>query len=76
MPRSRSRSPRSPKRPPSKTKPRSSPRWLPAAGLGLILAGVAVVLLTYLLSLPGTGFALVVGLGLMGGGLVALSRYR
>src|SRR5690606_16987708 len=76
MPRSRSRPRRSPQRPPSRKKPRSSPRRVPAAGIGLILAGVAMVVLTYLLRLPGGGYSLVLGLALMGGGLVALSRYR
>lgn len=74
MPRSRSK--RSSYKPPARPKPKSSPKWLPAVGLGLILVGVLLVVLTYLVGLPAAGVNLVVGFLLMAGGLMALSRYR
>lgn len=75
MPKSRSK--RSTYIPPKPAKPKASPRWVPWAGLALILLGVAVILLTYLVpGFPGGNINLVVGFVLMAGGLLTLSQWR
>ena len=74
MPRSRSK--RSSYRPPPQAKPKRSPRWQPYLGLGLIAAGMAVVVGGYLAGLPLGGWSLVLGFSLMAIGLVVLSRVR
>ena len=75
MPKSRSK--RSTYIPPKPAKPKPSPRWVPWAGLALILLGVAVILLTYLVpGFPGGNINLVVGFVLMAGGLLTLSQWR
>lgn len=75
MPKSRSK--RSSYTPPPPPKPKSSPRWVPWVGLGLILVGILLVVLSYLVpGLPGGNITIVVGFVLMGGGLLALSQYR
>lgn len=74
MPRSRSK--RSSYRPPARKKPAPSPKWVPWVGLGLIIVGVVLVILTYIVGLPAAGINLLVGFGLMAGGLITLSRYR
>jgi len=73
----KSRSKRSTYIPPKPAKPKPSPRWVPAVGLGLILLGVAVILLTYLVpGFPGGNINLIVGFVLMAGGLLTLSQWR
>lgn len=75
MPKSRSK--RSTYIPPKSAKPKPSPRWVPWVGLGLILLGVAVILLTYLVpGFPGGNINLIVGFVLMAGGLLTLSQWR
>lgn len=75
MPKSRSK--RSTYIPPKPAKPKPSPRWVPWVGLGLILLGVAVILLTYLVpGFPGGNINLIVGFVLMAGGLLTLSQWR
>jgi hypothetical protein len=72
----RSRSKRSSYKPPPRPKPKAAPTWVAPVGLGLVLAGVALVLLTYILGVGNGALNLVLGFALMAGGLVALSRYR
>lgn len=75
MPKSRSK--RSSYTPPQPPKPKSSPRWLPWLGLGLIVLGILLVVGSYLVpGLPGGNITIVVGFVLMGGGLLTLSQYR
>lgn len=75
MPKSRSK--RSSYTPPTPPKPKSSPRWLPWLGLGLIILGILLVVGSYLVpGLPGGNITIVVGFVLMGGGLLTLSQYR
>jgi hypothetical protein len=67
--------------PPPKN-PTPSPPWVPALGVGLLIAGVAVILLGYLLlsgvSWPifGANWGLVVGFVLLIAGFVVLTRWR
>ena len=64
--------------------PTPSPSWVPATGVALLLAGVAVILLGYLVLSDVTGgwpifgpnWGLVAGFTLMIGGFVLLTRWR
>ena len=57
---------------------KESPRWYPVLLLGLLVAGMAVILLNYLGTLPGgaKNEYLLVGLGLITLGFIAATRYR
>lgn len=67
--------------PPAKNPTPSAP-WVPALGVGLLLAGVAVILLGYLLlqdvnwPLFGPNWGLVAGFALLIAGFVVLTRWR
>lgn len=74
MPKSKSK--RSNYTPPKPPKPKPSPRWVPFVGIGSVLAGVGLVILAYVVALPGGNLNLVVGFVLMAAGLVTLSRWR
>lgn len=74
MPKSRSK--RSNYIPPKPAKPKPSPRWIPYVGIGAVLAGVGLVILAYVVALPGGNLNLLIGFALMAGGLLALSRWR
>jgi hypothetical protein len=72
----KSRSKRSNYTPPKPAKPKPSPTWVPWLGLGLIIAGIALVILSYVVALPGGNVNLVVGFVLMAAGLGVLSQWR
>jgi hypothetical protein len=73
----KSKSKRSTYKPPPKPKPKPSPRWVPWVGLGLILVGLLVVLLTYLVpGFPGGNYNLIGGFVVMAIGLFVLSTWR
>lgn len=74
MPKSRSR--RNRRSQPPVRKPRRSPKWVPRVGLGLLAVGVVLVVLGFLLELPGEGLYILVGFGTMAAALIALSYYR
>lgn len=76
MPRSRSRSKRTRYIAPKPPKPKPSPRWVPLLGLALIGVGVALVIASYVVRLPGGNLNLMVGFGLMAVGLMVLSQWR
>jgi|GEM_PF-642604 len=83
VPESRSKR-RPPKRryqvePPRKRGPRASPRWWGWAVLGVMGAGVAVVVLNYMGLLPGTSPSngyLWLGLGLIALGFLGATQWR
>ena len=64
--------------PPVPKEYKESPRWFPVLLLGLLVAGMAVILLNYLGVLPGgaKNAYLLVGLGLITLGFIAATRYR
>lgn len=76
MPRSRSK--RSNYTPPKPPRPKPSPRWVPAVGLGVIGLGVLIIILSYIVPqlLPGGNYVLIVGFVMMAGGLLLLSQWR
>lgn len=76
MPKSKSK--RSTYIPPKPARPKPSPRWVPAAGLGLIALGALLLIVVYLTpgQVPGGNLNLIVGFVLMSAGLVTLSRWR
>lgn len=74
MPRSRSK--RSNYIQPKPAKPKPSPRWVPIVGIACILAGVGLVILAYVVALPGANMNLVIGFVLMAAGLITLSRWQ
>ncbi len=76
MPRSKSK--RSTYVPPKPPKPKPSPRWVPAVGLGLLLVAGLVIVVTYVTPglIPGGNYPIVVGFLLLAAGLVVLSRWR
>lgn len=75
MPKSRSK--RSTYIAPKPSKPKPSPRWVPYAGLGLIVLGIVLILLNYLVpGFPGGNYNLIVGFVLMAAGLGVLSQWR
>ena len=81
MPKSRQRQKRSTRpyaAPPPKKKPKSSPRWYGFLVLGLILAGVLVIVLNYMGAVPGgtQQHWLWIGLGVIAAGFVAATQWR
>lgn len=76
MPRSRSK--RSSYTPPKPPRPKPSPKWVPAVGLGVIGLGVLLIILSYIIPqvLPGGNYVLIVGFVMMAGGLLLLSQWR
>jgi hypothetical protein len=72
----RSRSKRSNYTPPKPARPQPSPKWVPYVGVGLIIAGVLLVIAAYVLPIPGGNLNLLIGFAMMAGGLIALSRWR
>ncbi len=75
MPKSRSK--RSTYIPPKPPKPKPSPRWVPPVGLGLIVLGIALILVNYIVtSFPGGNYNLIIGFVLMAAGLGVLSQWR
>ncbi|HEX6255335.1 MAG TPA: cell division protein CrgA [Euzebyales bacterium] len=75
MPKSRSK--RSTYIPPKPPRPKPSPRWVPALGLGLIGVGTLILILIYLIpGIPGGNINLIIGFVMMAAGLVTLSRWR
>ena len=74
MPKSRSK--RSSYTPPKPPKPKPSPKWVPMVGVGLIIAGVLLVIAAYVFPIPGGNLNLVIGFVLMAAGLIALSQWR
>ena len=81
MPKSRQRQKRSTRpyaAPPPKKKPKSSPRWYGVLVLGLILAGVFVIVLNYMGAVPGgtQQHWLWIGLGIIATGFVAATQWR
>jgi hypothetical protein len=65
-----SKSKRSRYTPPPKPKPKPSPKWVPILMLGLLLAGVAILVLYYLALLPGDSplWGLLSGFGFIASG--------
>jgi hypothetical protein len=61
-------------------KPKASPPWYPYFFLGLMGAGILIIVLNYMGKVPGSdGFDPVwlwVGLALIGGGFLAATNYR
>ncbi len=57
-------------------KPDPSPTWVPATGVGLIVLGVAVVIVNYIPGLIERNWVLFAGFGLMALGFGFLMRYR
>jgi hypothetical protein len=64
--------------PPVPKELKESPRWYPVLLVGLLIAGMAVILLNYLGVLPGgaKNAYLLVGLALITLGFIAATRYR
>ena len=64
--------------PPVPKEYKESPRWFPVLLLGLLIAGMAVILLNYLGVLPGgaKNAYLLVGLALITLGFITATRYR
>jgi hypothetical protein len=81
MPKSRGRQKRTNRpyaAPPTKAKPKSSPRWYGFLVLGLILVGVFVIVLNYMGAVPGgtQQHYLWIGLGIIAAGFVAATQWR
>lgn len=76
MPRSKSK--RSSYTPPKPPRPKPSPRWVPATGLGLIVLGIVLVIVSYVVPglLPFGNYPIIAGFVLMAAGLVVLSQWR
>lgn len=79
MPRSKSKRRRY--QPPPKKKPKPSPRWFGPLILGIMFAGVIVIVLNYLGLMPGThhqatNFWLFLGLGLIAAGFLGATQWR
>lgn len=64
--------------PPTKARPKPSPRWYGFLVLGLIVVGVAVIVLNYMEIMPGgtKNMYLWVGLGFIAGGFLAATKWR
>jgi Cell division protein CrgA len=81
MPKSRQRQKRTSRpyaAPPPKKRPKASPRWYGFFVIGLILLGVALIVLNYMDFIPGgtQQHWLWIGLGIIGAGLAAATRWR
>jgi hypothetical protein len=81
MPRSRQRQKRTSRPyapPPPKKRPKASPRWYGFLVLGLILVGVALIILNYMDLIPGgtRSLWLWTGLGFIAVGFGAATRWR
>jgi hypothetical protein len=79
MPKSKSKRRRY--QPPPKKKPKPSPKWFGPTILGVMFAGVAVIVLNYLGLMPGTHHVadykfLFGGLGLIAVGFLAATQWR
>lgn len=77
MPKSKHRKKRSSgssRRPADPPKPKSSPKWVPYTGIGLIAVGTLVVIVSYIVAVA--NWLVLAGFVLMGAGLVALSQLR
>ena len=79
MPKSKSKRRRY--QPPTRKKPKPSPKWFGALILGIMFLGVIVIVLNYLGLMPGTqGVAsnlwLFAGLGLIAMGFLAATQWR
>jgi hypothetical protein len=72
----KSKSKRSSYTPPKPPNPKPSPRWVPLAGLALIGVGILLIILAYMVRLPGGNWNLIAGFVLMAGGLLTLSTWR
>lgn len=61
-------------------KPKPSPPWYPFLFLGLMAAGILLIVVNYMGKIPGTGgfdpIWLWVGLALIGSGFLAATSYR
>lgn len=73
MPKSK-KSKRSTYRPPEPAKPKPSSKWVPYVGVGLVLAGTLLVIVTYVTGLP--NWSILAGFAAMGAGLITLSQWR
>lgn len=64
--------------PPPKRKPKASPRWYGFLVLGLMLLGVAMIVLNYMGLMPGDTrqLWLWLGLGFIAGGFIAATQWR
>ena len=81
MPKSRSRQKRTSRpytTPPTKKRPKASPRWYGYLVIGLILFGVAVIVLNYMDFIPGgtQQHWLWVGLAVIAGGFATATQWR
>ena len=79
MPRSKSKRRRY--QPPPRKKPKPSPRWFGGVILGLMFAGVLVIIVNYLGIMPGTqhqasNFWLFTGLGGIAVGFILATQWR
>jgi hypothetical protein len=79
MPRSKAKRRRY--QPPPRKKPKPSPKWYGVVILGLMFAGVIIIVVNYLGLIPGTGGVasnvyLFVGLGSIALGFMAATRWR
>lgn len=64
--------------PPTRGKPKSSPAWYAFLVLGLMVVGVAMIVLNYMGLMPGDTrqLWLWVGLGFIAGGFMAATQWR
>jgi len=79
MPRSKAKRRRY--QPPPRKKPKPSPKWFGGLILGLMFAGVALIVMNYLGLIPGThkqatNLYLFVRLGLIAAGFMAATQWR
>ena len=76
MPKSRSK--RTKRQPPPKTKPKQSPMWVGALFFTLIGLGVVIIVTHYLGALPGgtQPYQLWVGLGMIAGSFIVATQWH